>query len=298
MKLFRKPRKRELPDHLKNMGTGRRIFTVGMKTIRRLQDPYYQGTAAEIGFYFLFAIVPIATLLLQLVYKLSAARDVYMQLLEVFKENSVIYSLLEALTSAHTGGINLIFIIVALWSASKIEFSMIRIANYTYMCSGENGFLGYFKSRARAILTLIVLIVTMIACLLLLVYGNVAISLLNTALGDTFHIKLHFLTSVFRWPLALFIFWLVIAVNYMMTPNEPITLRETIPGSLFAAVAILVATLLYYIYFEYFSHLNLVYGSLAAIIALMMWFYWLGFILVVGMLINAVWFGRGEERYS
>ena len=132
----------------------------------------------------------------------------------------------------------------------------------------------------------------------MLVYGNVAIGLANDALGDAFHISFHFMSSILRWPLALFIFWLVIAVNYMMTPNETISLRETIPGSLFAAAAILVATIAYYIYFEYFSHLNVVYGSLAAIIALMVWFYWLGYILVIGMLVNAVWFGRGEERYS
>ncbi|MDD6255435.1 MAG: YihY/virulence factor BrkB family protein [Eubacteriales bacterium] len=298
MKLFHKEKAREMAENLKNMGTGRRIFTVGMRTIRRLQDPYYQGTAAEIGFYFLFAIVPVVTLMLQIVYRISAVREVYMQLIEASRGNTVIYNLLTAIQGTHTGGINLIFIIVALWSASKLEFSMIRIANYTYMCDGENGFLGYFKARARAIFTLIVLIITIMTCMMLLVYGNLAISLANTALGDTFHVSFHFMTSVLRWPLALFIFWLVIAVNYMMTPNETISLKETIPGSLFAAAAILVATIAYYIYFEYFSHLNLVYGSLAAIIALMMWFYWLGYILVVGMLINAVWFGRGEERYS
>ena len=133
MKFFRRGMRRDIPEHLKNMGTGRRIFTVGMRTIRRLQDPYYQGTAAEIGFYFLFTIVPVVTLMLQMVYRFSAVRALYMQLIEATKGNSVINSLLTALQSAHTGGINLIFIIVALWSASKLEFSMIRIANYTYM---------------------------------------------------------------------------------------------------------------------------------------------------------------------
>ena len=37
-----------------------------MSLIKRLQDPYYQGAAAEMGFYFIFSIVPIITILTQI----------------------------------------------------------------------------------------------------------------------------------------------------------------------------------------------------------------------------------------
>lgn len=279
------------------MSLGKKILTTGLKTFRRMQDPYYQGTAAELGLYFIFAIVPVLTLLLQIVNQIGPARALYDRLLDAFGDNALVSSIFSALQGVNTGGISLIFLIVALWSSSKIEFSMIRMSNYTYQCSGENGFIGYFKARFRAILTLIMLIILVMVSLLALVYGNMLINMANQVLGGSEEIGFSLLTSILRWPFMLFAYWLFLAFNYMLTPNETLSLKEVLPGSLFAAAGILVATILYYIYFQYFSHLNLVYGSLAAIIALLLWFYWLGYILVVGMVINASWFGRGEERY-
>ena len=131
--------------------------------------------------------------------------------------------------------------------------------------------------------------------LVVLVYGNMLIDMLGEVLGVSDLVVSPFLTSMLRWPLALFLYWLFLAFNYMMTPNQTLKLKEVLPGSLFAAIGILVATIAYYIYFKHFSHLNLVYGSLAAIIALLLWFYWLGYILMVGIVVNASWFERGEE---
>ncbi len=273
----------------------RKVWVTGLKTVHRLQDPYYQGKAAELGFYLLFAVVPVITLLLQMINRLTSAKSYYDHLLESFSNNTIVNNLLNALQSAHSGSISLVFLIVAVWSASKLEFSLIRMSNYTYNYSDENGFIGYFKARFRAVGTLIMLIIVIMISLVVLVYGNMLIDMVSDVMrvSDLFVSRL--LDSMLRWPLALFLYWLFLAVNYMMTPNERLRLKEVLPGSLFAAVGILVATIMYYIYFKYFSHLNLVYGSLAAIIALQLWFFWLGYILVVGMVVNASWFERGEE---
>ena len=79
-------------------------------------------------------------------------------------------------------------------------------------------------------------------------------------------------------------------MNYSILPSRKIPLRHTLPGSLFASVGIIISSLGYQIYFSYFSNLNLIYGSLAALIALLLWFYWLSYILLVGLVLNAVWF--------
>ena len=282
------------PEQVK---VGRKIFVVGMQTVRRLQEPYYQGKAAEIGFYFIFTVVPVITLLLQVINQLPPARARFDNVMEAFGDDSVVNDIFTALQSAHSGGISVIFLLVALVSASKLEFSMIRMSNYTYSCPGENGFIGYFKARFRAIFTLIMLIILIMTSLLALVYGNMLIDLANDVLSTSAQIDSRMMTSVLRWPLMLFVYWLFLAVNYMVSPNETLHIREVLPGSLFAAIGILVATIAYYLYFKFFSHLNVVYGSLTAIIALLLWFYWLGFILVIGMVVNASWFGRGDHSY-
>ena len=288
--------RKDLSDTGSEMISRRKKFLVtGLKTIHRLQDPYYQGKAAELGFYFIFAIVPIMTLLFQMLNQLTVARSLYDHFLESFGDNVVVKNIVDALQGANSGGISLVFLIVTVWTASKLEFSLIRMSNYTYQYSNENGFIGYFKARFRAIITLIILIVILMISLVVLVYGNMLIDMLGEVLGVSDLVVSPFLTSMLRWPLALFLYWLFLAFNYMMTPNQTLKLKEVLPGSLFAAIGILVATIAYYIYFKHFSHLNLVYGSLAAIIALLLWFYWLGYILMVGIVVNASWFERGEE---
>ena len=288
--------RKDLRDKGPEMISRRKKFLVtGLKTIHRLQDPYYQGKAAELGFYFIFAIVPIMTLLFQMINRLTVAKSSYDHFLEAYGNNIVVKNIVNALQGAHTGGISVVFLIVAVWSASKLEFSLIRMSNYTYQYSDENGFIGYFKARFRAISTLVVLIIIIMISLIVLVYGNMLIDMVSEVLGVSDLVIFRLLTSMVRWPLALFLYWLFLAFNYKMTPNQTLKLKEVLPGSLFAAAGILVATIAYYIYFKNFSHLNLVYGSLAAIIALLLWFYWLGYILVVGIVVNASWFDRGEE---
>ena len=282
---------------LENISTGRKVFLVGLKTVQRLQDPYYQGKAAEIGFYFIFAVIPVITLMLQVVNRFAEARSLYDRFLEAFGDNGIVANIFSALQGVHSGGISLAFLVVAVWSASKLEFSMIRLSNYTYQCDGENGFIGYFKARFRAIGTLIMLIVLIMISLVALVYGNILIDMANDVLTGSAKIGSRMLTSMLRWPLMLLVYWLFLAFNYMLTPNETLRMKEVLPGSLCAAGGILVATIVYYLYFKHFSHLNLVYGSLTAILALLLWFYWLGYILVIGMIVNASWFGRGDERY-
>ena len=274
---------------------GRKVFIVFIRTVGRLQDPYYQGKAAELGFYFLFTVVPVVTLMLQIVNQLPAARSFYDRVLETFGNNAIINNILTTLQGTHTGGISLLFLFVTLLSASKLEFSMIRMSNYTYHCEGENGFIGYFKARFRAIITLIMLIILIMTSLLVLVYGNMLIDMANDLLGSHWNAPFWIFDSMLRWPLMLFVYWLFLAVNYMVTPNETLRLREVLPGSFFAAGGILVATIFYYLYFKLFSHLNVVYGSLTAVVALLLWFYWLGFILVIGMVVNASWFEHGRS---
>ena len=285
----------DLPEPGHHITKRRKFLVTGLKTFQRLQDPYYQGKAAELGFYFIIAIVPVMTLLLQVVNRLDVAKIAYDRFLEAYGHHAVVNNIVSAFTGAHSGSISIVFLLVTLWSASKLEFSLIRMSNYTYHIVDENGFIGYFKARFRAIVTLTMLLVILIMSLVALVYGNMLIDMVSDVLGSFDFFWTRLLGSMLRWPLALFLYWLFLAINYMMTPNETLRLKEVLPGSLFAAAGILVATIAYYIYFRFFSHLNLVYGSLAAIIALLLWFYWLGYILVVGTVVNASWIDRGEE---
>ena len=121
-----------------------------MSLIKRLQDPYYQGAAAEMGFYFIFSIVPIITILTQIL-GYAGVTGIFSELLDTaFANNSFISSFLRSFENTLSGGINFVFIIGALWASSKIEFSLIRISNYTYKIDNGNQITGIRELHHRA----------------------------------------------------------------------------------------------------------------------------------------------------
>lgn len=274
----------------------RKIFYTTIKTIKRLRDPYYQGAAAEMGFYFIFSIIPLLTLMLQMLSFFDMADRLYDSMFLRFQGNGMATYILSAVQSAlGSGGFSLAAIVVTLWAASKIVFSMIRMANYTYRIdNGRKN--GYVRNRLRAILTVLMLIVIIVATLVIYVYGNALVNLANAVLHEFLNIQFRadWLFSALRWPLALAVYAAFLAVMYKLLPGRRVVIKHTVPGSLFAAVGIVVVTGGYAVYLKYFSNFNVVYGSLGAVIALLLWFYLISYILILGMIINVVWFENDE----
>ena len=79
------------------------------------------------------------------------------------------------------------------------------------------------------------------------------------------------------------------AVNQAFgTDSIPVSYTH-LPGAVVATAGILVVTWVYSFYITHFSNYDLLYGSLATIVGLLMWFYFMGFVLVIGIVFNAAW---------
>ena len=76
------------------------------------------------------------------------------------------------------------------------------------------------------------------------------------------------------------LYFLMVSYNYYVLPSERLKFKAILPGSILASVGMLLATWLYSFYISRFANYDVLYGSLGAIIALLFWFTFLGFILV------------------
>ena len=92
-----------------------------------------------------------------------------------------------------------------------------------------------------------------------------------------------------RWPLAGVLYFLMISYNYYVLPIERLKFKEVLPGSLLCAVGMLVVTIAYSYYANYIVNYNIIYGSLASIVALLFWFYFLSWAMCIGVMFNKVW---------
>ncbi|QOX64028.1 YihY/virulence factor BrkB family protein [Anoxybacterium hadale] len=270
--------------------SGRRLLNMTLMIIKRITDPYYQGVAAELAFFFLLSLVPAAIILGEMLGVFSISMNAIKDLLAQYVSPEISASLSDYLTYNPSGAISAAFIVFALWAASKASYSLMRISNYSFTGHPSGG-RGFIRERLRAVKTILITIFTLAFGLLILVYGEIIIHVFTAYVNQFLHLQFVFdnIWFVLRWPVALALYFLMISYNYYVLPSERIKFRKILPGSIVASSGMLLASWIYSYYASVFANYDLLYGSLAAIVALLFWFYILGYILVIGILVNAVW---------
>lgn len=269
--------------------TKRRFVHMFLLIIKRMSDPYYQGVAAELAFFFLLSLVPTTIILGELLGVFSISMEVINELLSIYTTPEIAATLSTFVNYTPSGAISVIFILFALWAASKAQFSMMRISNYSF--TGQSKGNGYIKERLRAIKTIVITVFTLVFSLLILVYGETLINIFSAYVTDFLGLPFifHSVWYMLRWPVATALYFLMISYNYYVLPTERVKFRKILPGSILASAGMLLATWIYSYYASVFANYDLLYGSLAAIVALLFWFYILGYILIIGIQVNVVW---------
>lgn len=266
-----------------NSFSNRLILTVKFGW-KQLQDPYYQGFAAQLSFYFMMSLIPIMMVISQVlavVFK-EDLRLLIAKVLLATGTDSLPGGMERFLIGGGSGTISIIFIVIALWSASKAQFSLIRIANYTLtggITTGE----GFVKDRLRAYITMVITILGLVVAIGIIIYGEVATSIIFEFFNA--ESKGAIVWVYLRWPLAVALYFSTISLLYYVLPTNRLKLRDIIPGSLFASAGLLLVTFFYSIYANSLATYNVLYGSLATIIAMMIWFYLIGWVLTLGLIL-------------
>ncbi len=269
--------------------TGKRFFHIILFVIKKMQEPFYQGVAAELAFFFLMSLVPTGILLGQLLGLFSISTDVLNSLLEQYMAPEISETISDLFTYKSSGAISIALVVVVLWAASKAQFSLTRIANYTF--TGEAMGKGYIRERLRAMKTIIFTLFTLVFSLIILVYGELIINLITAYAKQFLNLNFQFANVWYyiRWPVALALYFLMISYNYYALPTEKVKFKKILPGSILASAGMLITTRIYTYYVNVFANYDLLYGGLASIVALLFWFFLLGYILVIGIQFNVAW---------
>lgn len=173
----------------------------------------------------------------------------------------------------------LIGLAAALWSANAGMKSLFEAMNVAY---------GEAEERSFIWLNIISLTVT-IGAMVLLVLFLVAIGVVPAVIAFMgLDGALGWVVSLLRWPVILVLGGLALAVLYRVGPSrEPARWRWITPGSVFASAGLLVASMLFSFYLSNFADYNETYGSLGAVIALMMWLWISAMVILIGAELNA-----------
>ena len=257
---------------------GRLAKMIGLG-IKQFRDPYYQGFAAQMSFFYMLSIVPLALIMSQVLFSIfqtdvEEAVGFIMQALGGELSNN----LMTLLSYRSAGAVNVVYVAIALWAASRGQFCLARICNFM-LSEGRTTGHGYWRERIRSLVTSLLMIVSVVLVVVVMIYGGRIVEVFFTAEQVWLYA---------RWPIAFGLFFLVLSITYRILPSEPIRYKDVIPGSFFAAIGIVLVTLGYARYIRTVAKYDIIYGALANIVALMFWFYFLAWVICLGMLLNKV----------
>ena len=182
------------------------------------------------------------------------------------------------------------FNIVAFILASNGTYAIINTSNTLYQIKERD----YLKDRISSIILLFIIIILFVFLLIVPIFGDNIIKLMASAkILASFTDDAMIIFNFVKWPLTIMIIYLNIKLIYTIAPSKNIKSEETTYGATFTTFGWILATLIFKFYLNHFARYDIIYGNLAAIIIMMVWMYFLSYIFVLGMAINA---SRREER--
>jgi len=182
----------------------------------------------------------------------------------------------------HSGLLSIGFLLAIYFSSSGIN---------TLMTGFQKSYPGTFKERSWirqqfvAILLTGVLFILLIGTTLLLLTGNFFIAWLvdRVELGIAPTLLIQFL----KWIIIISLFYSIIAMIYKIGPALRKKFKFFSPGATVATVITILITLGFSLYVNNFGTYNKLYGSIGAIIVLMVWLQLICTIILLGFELNA-----------
>ena len=249
------------------------------------------GRAAELAFCFLFALFPLIFLMMTL-FGLFASHSAELQnaLLSYFADflPPMAFQLLRRVTieiAAHASHGKLTFgIVSALWCISGTISSMISFLNVAHHIRETRP---WFKARAIALGLSLLVSLLLLAALFMVLVGSYFVGWLGA--GLRLHPSVVLVWKSIQWPAAIFFVALSCSLIYRYGPDlkEHRRWHWFTPGAAFGAFIWLVASFGFRMYLHFFDAYSVSYGSLGALMILLVWLYASGLACLIGAEINA-----------
>jgi membrane protein len=242
--------------------------------------------AAAQGYYYLLSLIPMLILILSVLPYLNLDPDQAMAFMsDIMPEEiaGIFEDQIVDILTEQRGGLLTVGILGTIWSASSGMNAFMQASDLAYNVRNKRPFI---KARLLSIALTFGMIIALIIALVLPIFGDVLIDFVQSAMNIPAGTEM--LIQVLRWTVSIVVIAGVLSALYHFAPNIKLPFKTAIPGALFATVAWLVTSFGFSIYINNFGNYSETYGSLGGVVILMIWFFLIGIILVVGAEINAI----------
>ncbi len=246
--------------------------------------------AAQAAFFVVISVFPLVMLLLTLVKYLPYFSDgVPMIQFDMFPHDLNVFATnaLEEIVNKSSNAVLSISAVTALWSASKGVYSIFQGLSSVYSVKDTRDWL---TMRLLAVVYTLFFLLMLILALGFLVFGNSIYQAMFNFLPLAAD-KIEIISRGIKWLLGFGVLVLFFEIIYIAVPDRKSSVLEELPGALVSAVGWVGFSFLYSFYIEHFSNYANVYGSLTAVVLLMLWLYFCMYIMLFGAEVNVLWNG-------
>lgn len=283
----------------RSLGKWRRV---AVRAGAQIGDDKLGLTAAGIAFYMLMSIFPGLAAVVS-IWGLLADPQAFTEQLSALSGilPAEVYRTLQGqareVASAGQGAISLalaVSLVIAFFSAARAVKAIMMALNIVY---DEKEMRGFFKFNAHAFAMTVALAIGFITAIAAVAIVPIILNIvgLGGILGP--------LIGLVRWPILFIGAWAGIAALYKFAPSRPdSSMRWLSPGAGAAVTLWIIASILFSVYVQNFANYNETYGSIGAVVIILMWFWVSAFVFLIGAEVDSEYekinLGKPSEKDS
>ncbi len=268
-------------------------WVVLKRTANSFIDDNLVSRAAELGYYFLFALFPtlvfgssILGLLAKTTSTVYLAMLNYLSIVIPKSAFQIVLDTFNQTAQSATGGKIVFGLMAAIWSAS-VGFAAIQdTANTVYKVRETRP---YWKAKLQAIGVTVLLSMVILLTLGSLLTTDYLVKRIRLQHWNHYLVSTEIiLLKIAAWIVVLALLMLLFAIIYYYAPDiQNKKWHWLTPGAAIGILFWFIASLGFRLYLHYFNSFSATYGSLGAVIILLTWFYVTGLTLLAGAEINS-----------
>ena len=270
----------------------KKIFTKVQTILDVFQEHRLNAAAAHAAFFIILSFIPCIILLFSLLQFTSIDKVTITVMIQKMlpREMQTFFAGIIRDAYNRTASTVSLSALATVWSAGR---GMMALTQGLQWIAGIKESRNYFAVRFRATLYTVVMLLSIIVFLLLGVFGNALLNIIAVRFPiATYAVEMIIdIKNVFLLLFATVIFALI----YRFMPGNEIPLSQHLPGAVVSSLGWFLFSYAFSVYVDDFSGFSNMYGSLTALILLMLWLYFGMYITLIGAEFNQLLVKRREK---
>lgn len=253
--------------------------------IDNMSKDHVNEFSAQCAYYVILSFIPFIILLLTLIQYTNIEQQQLFDIISKIIPSSMSEMVLGIVREAYsksfgTVSISLVF---TLLSADKGFFALVKGLHLVYNYS-DNKRKSMIYLKLTSIIKTMIFVILLAVGVVILVFEASIISTIQEKFGllENYSVISQILTQVLFIVIVFFVFLCL----YKFIPGHKITFRSQIPGAIFSSFALVIISFVFSKYLDIFKGFSITYGSLTALMLIMMWTYSCFYVIFLGAEIN------------